>query len=647
MKLSLRLKQLLGLEKFSKYVEDYFGFSNVRSSIYLSIVVIALEIWMIASAIWNQIFSESKRSAEWFITHVASYVLLLAVGIIMLIYAFYVIRHKTLNKKASVSVYNFFTITAILFGMYISYLDYIKGEQFITLMTMTLFVFCFLVWRPIYTLIVLTSSFLIFRAICNKAVPTSYATNVNLFIVWISILMSAFNAYHQKIKEAKKDEKLEQANNILLKLSISDEITGIANMSYFLSQTLEKIHDRNVDISKMIFLFLDIENFKNYNEKYSFLQGNEFLKTIAEAIEKAFPDSIVAHFSNDNFVIFTKDFEIAERLEKIQEIIIKTDSEIKLTLKTGAYRPVDRDCLPIVACDYARYACYSIKKHFSKSYCEYTSEMDLEFHRKQYIINNIDKAIENEFLKVFYQPVVNSSDGKVVGVEALARWDDPEFGLLMPSLFINTLEEYRQIHKLDMFVLERVCKDIVEHKKNNGVLIPVSLNFSRLDFEAVNLVNEVESCLDKYQIDKSLIHVEITETALTDNDNKLHAAMDVFRKAGHTIWLDDFGSGYSGLNVLKEYQFDVMKIDMKFLHNFSNNPKAHAILKNIVTLAKDIGMNTLTEGVETEEARNFLREIGCEKLQGYLFGKPMAKEEFVQKTKDGLYILDDSVRIKA
>ena len=266
--------------------------------------------------------------------------------------------------------------------------------------------------------------------------------------------------------------------------------------------------------------------------------------------------------------------------------------------------------------------------------------MALRFQKKQYIINNFDNAVKNEYIKVFYQPVVNAATGKLCGLEALARWDDPEFGFLSPVDFIETLEEYHQIHRLDMYVVDKVCRDINETKKIGRKVLPISLNFSRLDFDCLDLANEVGSCLTKYGIDKSNIHIEVTESTLSEDDIKLKEELKSFRAQGYALWLDDFGSGYSGLNVLKEFDFDLIKIDMKFLSNFSGNEKAKQILKNIINLAKDLGMQTLTEGVETQEAYEFLRENGCEKLQGYLFSKPIAKAEIEAKIDDGSFLLD-------
>lgn len=640
MKLSEKIKTFLGIGKRTPYVNEYFDKSNIRSSIYVSSVVILLEVFMIANTTIRQFSEETRRSTQWFITHISCFVILLLAAVVLLIYSLRHIKKLSSNRNLWNVLKYIFSIISIIFGIYISYLDYKKGEQFITLMTMTIFVFCFVVWRPIYSIILSVCSYGFFFFICNRFLPATYATKINLSIVLISILMSAINAYHQKLKEAQKDEKLEHAQGILLKLSISDEVTGIANMHYFRSQSMELLHDKNVDVDKLIFLFLDIENFKILNEKYGFWEGNAFLKKFADMTNQIFKDSIVAHFSNDNFVVLTKNEAIQEKIQTISRNLLSMNYDIRLGLKVGAYKPEGRECLPLMACDRARYACYTIKKHYNHDYCEYDNTMASSFQKKQYIINNIDEAIKKEYIKVFFQPVINAKNGKLCGLEALARWDDPKYGFLSPADFIQTLEEYYQIYKLDMFVVEKVCQHFVYIKERNLPLIPVSLNFSRRDFDSLNIAEDVEACLQKYGVDKKLIHIEVTESTLSENDEKLKEILRRFRNNGYALWLDDFGAGYSGLNVLKEYDFDMMKIDMKFLSGFSGNEKARHILKNIITMAKELNMSTLTEGVETEDAYQFLRDNGCEQIQGYLFGRPMPVKELYEKVKIGMYQLD-------
>ena len=633
------IKKFLGMEKFTKYTREYFDKSNIKSSLYVSSVVIVLEIWMICSTLLFQYFGDLGRSKQWLFTHIGSYIMLLIAALSLFIFSLLHHKQKINNYKAWLTIRFIFSIISIAFGIYISYMDYLKGEQFITLMTMTIFVFCFTVWRPIYSILFLSVSYSIFFILCNYAEPASYATKVNLTIVLISILLSAINSYSQKLNQAEKNERLEQAHDILLKLSISDEVTGIANMNYFRGQALELMNKKETDFSKYIYLYFDIENFKTLNQKYGFWEGNNFLKNIADLLNETFKDSIIAHFSNDNFVVLTKNQNTKEKILEICKKVSDFKYDIKIGIKVGAYIPESKDCIPLVACDHARYACNTIKKHYNITYCEYDKNMSHNFQKKQYIINNFDEAINKEYIKVYYQPLVDAKTGKVCGLEALSRWDDPTYGFLPPADFIQTLEEYHQIHRLDMYVVDRVCRDINDTKATGRKLIPISLNFSRLDFDSLNLADEVGSCLKKYNIDKNAIHIEITESTLSEDDDKLKEELKSFRSQGYALWLDDFGSGYSGLNVLKEYDFDLIKIDMKFLSNFSNNEKAQKILQNIIKLANDLGMETLTEGVETKEAYDFLRENGCNQLQGYLFSRPVSKEDFEAKLDDGTFVI--------
>ena len=635
-----KVKSFLGIENYSKYTRDYFDQSNIRSCLYVASVVAFLELWMICSTLFFQYLGDLNRSKQWIITHIGSYLVLFLSAIFLLVYSLLHLKKLVKHHKAWLGLRFLFSLISMAFGIYISYLDYLKGEQFITLMTMTIIVFCFTVWRPLYSIVFLSGSYGLFFYICNKSNPATYATKVNLTIVLIIILLSAINAYRQKLREAQKEEQLEQAHNILLKLSISDEVTGIANMNYFRGQAFEFMNKPDVDITKYIYLYFDIENFKMLNQKYGFWEGNSFLKSFADLLNTTFENSLTAHFSNDNFVVLAKDDRIKEKVLDICKKLKEYQYDIKLGIKVGAYKPENKDVLPLVACDHARYACNTIKKHYNLTYCVYDETMSLRFQKKQYIINNFDNAIKNEYIMVYYQPVVSSVSGKICGLEALARWDDPQFGFLSPADFIETLEEYHQIHRLDMYIVEKACQHIQNAKTKGRKIIPVSLNFSRLDFDYLNLAEEVENCLKKYDIDKSDIHIEVTESTLSEDDIKLKEELKSFRSHGYALWLDDFGSGYSGLNVLKEYEFDMLKIDMKFLSNFEGNEKARQILKNVINLAKDLGMQTLTEGVETQEAYDFLRENGCEKLQGYLFSKPISRDELEAKMDDGTFQIE-------
>lgn len=257
---------------------------------------------------------------------------------------------------------------------------------------------------------------------------------------------------------------------------------------------------------------------------------------------------------------------------------------------------------------------------------------------EQYILDNFETALENGYIKAYYQPVIRTLTEKICSVEALARWQDPSTGLLSPYIFISVLEKNRLIHKLDLSILENICVTYNEMREKGLPLHPFSINLSRLDFNEVNMLDEISKIINRYDIPADAIHIEITESVMLDNTAYFRRIFDSFHDAGFAILMDDFGSGYSSLNVLKDYRFDVLKIDMRFLSDIGSRSKK--ILISVVNMAKAIGIHTLAEGVETQEQLNFLRGIGCEMLQGYYYARPMSSEDYIK------YLSEDTITIE-
>jgi EAL domain-containing protein (putative c-di-GMP-specific phosphodiesterase class I) len=271
------------------------------------------------------------------------------------------------------------------------------------------------------------------------------------------------------------------------------------------------------------------------------------------------------------------------------------------------------------ASEKAKLAC-SIQNGKGGSFIRYYDEqLHKDLLLQNYVISHIDDAIANGYIKIYYQPVVRTITETFCGMEALARWIDPQYGFLNPGVFIGALEDSRQIHKLDSHVIELVCKEMRTELDNGRPMVPVSFNLSRLDFVGCDIFEVVERALAQYGIDHELIRVEITESIMA-SDTYIQREIERFRLAGYEVWMDDFGSGYSSLNTLKDYKFDELKIDMAFLSNL--NEVSRIIISSMVRMAKCLGLKTLAEGVETQEQMDFLKEIGCEKAQGYYYGKP-------------------------
>ena len=244
---------------------------------------------------------------------------------------------------------------------------------------------------------------------------------------------------------------------------------------------------------------------------------------------------------------------------------------------------------------------------------------------EDYIIQNYKKAIDYHEIRVFYQPVIRTSSKQLCSFEALARWNDPELGMIYPDEFIPVLEREGLIHLLDMEILRQVCAKLRFSVKNRETPIPVSVNLSQLDFTLCDIFTLADNIVSDYLIPHDFIYFEITESVMAEQKDLMLGIVERFRAAGFQIWMDDFGSAYSSLNVLKEFTFDELKLDMSFLRPF--NLRSKRIVTSLVQMAKDIDIHTLAEGVETEEHFAYLRDIGCEKVQGYYFGKPLPYDQ--------------------
>ena len=718
------ISHTLGFERLSKYERDYLHDANIRSSIYMGVIVMLLEIWMLIRQTVSKIipkylaggdllallikyttkywlfllvglgimlfcsFQKDKKLSKgrfWALTIVGSacvlytsvlslesftkesdsvtpvmagimnamlisiYVLLFVIGASIVVYAlFKYLKHKTIVPLEHAAIIGF-TLVCLAFGVFVSYSDFWGAKEIICFLTMVIYVGCLLIYRPYITILILGASFLGFYevlltyqngmsfqaqevAINGELLKITSGDTVNYITFFISLTTICFAIYHGRLNEAKKSGALEKSAK-------EDALTGMNNYSYFPALAKEYIQGVTENFDENVFLFLDVHNFKAFNDQRGFEAGDKFLVAIGKYISDIFSDSLCARQADDHFVVLTKTEGLQERLDRLNRLVRDYDEEILLGINCGAYHLTGENEDPRMAIDRARYAARLIKNRFQTVYAEYDKTMSEEYHKRLYVVNSIDSAVSNGWIVPFYQPVVWSDTKELCGCEALARWMDPVYGQLFPNEFIPVLEEYRLIHKLDKAIFESVCRDLRAAMDAGKPVVPVSLNFSRLDFELMDAPQELEDLVTRYRIPKELIHVEVTESALTDNFSRLNAAMNRIKELGYSLWLDDFGSGYSSLNVLKDYQFDVVKIDMRFLSNLENSEKSKTLIDCIVKMANRINMLTLTEGVETEMQAEFLNQIGCNRLQGYLFGKPIPKDALYTRIDSGELIV--------
>ena len=394
---------------------------------------------------------------------------------------------------------------------------------------------------------------------------------------------------------------------------------------------------------KRIVIFINLVRFSFINANYGVGVGNAVLKRMGQILRRHFPADPVAHVASDDFIILAGPEHALEKLDAAVEEINDIMEDDSVRCKAGAVR-FGEGYISVAALkrmtwwepfDLARKAAESIKNDGSRNWVLYTPALGQKLINTAFVMKNFKRALREGHIQVFYQPVIRALTGKLCSFEALARWTDPEKGMILPSVFIPVLEKMKIIHLLDRYVIESTARIYHRLKKSGHPIIPVSVNLSRVDFDTMKPFDFMEEIIYRYQVPRQFFHIEVTESAMTRDTGVLKKELFRFKKAGYQLWLDDFGSGYSTLNVLKEFPFDLLKIDMAFLRNF--NEESRKIIRSIILMAKNLSIHTLAEGAETKEQVDFLRESGCEAIQGYFYGKPMSIEEFEEKLGEGSY----------
>lgn len=257
---------------------------------------------------------------------------------------------------------------------------------------------------------------------------------------------------------------------------------------------------------------------------------------------------------------------------------------------------------------------------------------------KQYILDNLDKALQEGWITAYYQPIIRAVNGRVCDEEALARWIDPVKGFLSPADFIPVLEEEKLIYKVDLHILDCVLEKMKYMVNTGHYMCSHSINLSRSDFDMCDMVQEIVTRVDKSGIPRDKINIEITESTLVNDFKFMLSQIEKFKRLGFSVWMDDFGSGYSSLNTLARIPFDLIKFDMVFLRNFDQGENSKIILAELMRMAAALGKDTVCEGVETAEQVEFLQEAGCSRLQGYYYCKPVSLEQILERYKTGTQI---------
>lgn len=408
-----------------------------------------------------------------------------------------------------------------------------------------------------------------------------------------------------------------------------DALTGLYNKERFYDCARE-ILGENPDVS-YIMIMTDIKNFKMVNDVFGVEAGDAMLKRVAD-ITRTFGGEgcVYSRITNDRFAILMPQsrFDESELLERYSVIdSFLSNSAFKTHIHIGVYEIDDRSVRISVMCDRANLAIKKIKDSYRSFVAYYDDDLRKSFISEHKVISEFDKAIADGQIRAYIQPQI-AADGHITGGEALVRWIHPKDGMIPPFKFIGLFEQTGLIGRLDRHMWEIACNQLRQWSESNMNDTYISVNISQKDFYLLDVYKVLTELVEKYEIEPRRLHLEITETALMNNPKEQLEIISRLRRFGFMVEIDDFGSGYSSLNMLKELDADVLKIDMGFLEKTEHTERSKTILRMIMTLAKTLKMEVITEGVETKDQVSFLTENGCDIFQGYYFAKPMPVEDF-------------------
>ena len=410
---------------------------------------------------------------------------------------------------------------------------------------------------------------------------------------------------------------------------------------YYNHSFMERLRKRLPEIlpNTYCIVAIDIEHFRLFNKLYGRSSGDEVIRYIYTCLKQSALeyDGIDAYLGGDNFVAFLPDDD--EVLNNIRQKIIKKFSKWNNTSAFfplfGVYTIKDTSVLPELMYDHAMLALSHAEEDYKWHICRYTMEMESCLEEEVYLLAAIEEGLEKGEFTFFAQPQCNIATGQIVGAEALVRWQKPDGEVLLPGGFIPVLEKNKMIDQLDRYVWEKVCQWLKGWIDQGYSPVPISINVSRIDIYAMDVPKYIFSLLEKYQIPEHLIKIEITESAYTENNNRISHAVNTFRNRGLVVMMDDFGCGYSSLNMLKNIPVDVLKLDMRFLQfKEEERQKSANILESIVNMAGLLHLPIVVEGVENESQEKFVQKLGCRYIQGFYYYKPLPIKKFEELLRD-------------
>ena len=424
------------------------------------------------------------------------------------------------------------------------------------------------------------------------------------------------------------------AREDITEFSEKDVLTGGYNRRGFIRIT-ERLLNEVPDRTKYAVLFFNVKNFKAVNELFGVESGDVVLQNIFRTLTHSkLSPVITARVESDHFVclVENKNLDFEELTSVCDNKFVKDGKCMNLIIRCGIFYVEEKPMKISGMIDRAKLAKRYIIDEYVQPYMVYDHSMQVAYIDKAKLAGELQEGIAKEQFKVYYQPVIDTKTGKIASAEALIRWIHPDKGFISPALFIPALEENGHISELDFYVLKKVWQFINDRCENNKFVVPISVNLSWMDFYDEIMMEKILKEMDRFRENgrEHMARFEITETSYAAIRENRSGILESLRIKNAKILLDDFGSGFSSFGMLQDYDFDILKIDMSFIRKIGENPKTKSIVHSIIGMAHEIGIKTVAEGVETEEQVSFLRQSGCDYIQGYYYSKPLPEEEFVE-----------------
>ena len=416
----------------------------------------------------------------------------------------------------------------------------------------------------------------------------------------------------------------------LISRTETDSLTGLYNRDYFFEYA-NKMNREHPDAQRDA-IVIDIKKFHLINAAHGWEFGDRILKILGNEVKAVANErgGIGGRFGADLFDIYclhTDDHKaIYDRLQKkLQDLVRNTEVRIKMGVM-----PYHQGLDPVQLFDRARTACNMARGSFTEGPVIFNEKIHEHELLEQRLANDLNRAIENYELEVFYQPKydIKEATPKLVSVEALVRWQHPELGVIEPDVFIPLFENNGRIRDVDKYVWSQAARQIARWRAQFGLTVPVSVNLSRIDVFDSSLADTLDGILADNGLDHSALLLEVTESSYTENADKVVDVVEDLRRRGYTVEMDDFGTGYSSLNMLSAMPVDVLKMDRTFILNMENNEKNVQLVGLILGIAKNLNIPVVAEGVETEAQMKILKDLGCTLVQGYYFSRPLHPSEF-------------------